>query len=202
MADEDALALDVVFGLAGRSVPAEHAFALAQAVVAWLPWLGGEPAAGVHRLRTAPTGYGMALLAHRAKLVLRVPRPRLSEALALAGRSLDVGGTELAVGSGVVRPLKPWATLHAGQVAAGAGDEAAFQEEVREWLGARALDCEFITGRQRTVRTPEREIVGFSVVLHGLRPAASLRVQDEGMGAHRLLGCGIFVPHKSIAAVG
>ncbi len=50
-------------------------------------------------------------------------------------------------------------------------------------------------------RAGAREIAGFSVVLHGVKPADSLRLQFEGMGGERGLGWGIFVPHKSIAAV-
>jgi hypothetical protein len=39
-------------------------------------------------------------------------------------------------------------------------------------------------------------------MLHGLATAASLRVLEAGVGRHRRLGCGLFVPHKSAAAVG
>ena len=61
------------------------------------------------------------------------------------------------------------------------------------------LRCEFISGRARTVVAEGREIAGYGLALHGLAPADSLRVQREGMGGERQLGCGIFVPHKSIA---
>ena len=201
MTDDEVPVIDVVFAIAGTSVPVEYAFALVGAVANWLPWLETEAGAGIHRLRTAPTGYGAALLANRAKLALRVPRDRLADALMLSGRTLHVGGSDLVVGAGVARPLQPWATLHSAHVAAGGADEAMFQEDVAQWLSARGVACEFITGRGRTVTAGEREIRGFSVVLHGLRPAASLRMQCEGMGTDRALGCGIFVPHKSIAAV-
>lgn len=202
VADDEAPAIDVVFALAGMGVPVEHAYGLARAVLRWLPWMEGEPRAGIHRLRTSPTGYGTALLAHRAKLALRVPRHRLDDALALAGRTLEVGGSELAVGRGAPRALQPWPTLHSAHVVAQAGDEAAFQLEVAQWLRDHGVACEFITGRRRAVRAGEREVVGYSVVLHGLSPAASLDMLYEGMGGERTLGCGIFVPHKSIAAVG
>lgn len=201
LADDEAAVVDVVFALRGSSVPAEHAFALARAVLRWLPWMESDPRAGIHRLRTAPTGYGAALLAHRAKLVLRVPRERRDDALALAGRTLAFAGADLEVGSGAPRPLAPWPTLHAAHVAATA-DEEAFQGEVAQWLRGRGLACEFITGRRRRIRAGEREVAGYGVVLHGLAPAASLAVMCEGMGGERTLGCGIFVPHKSIAAVG
>ena len=39
-------------------------------------------------------------------------------------------------------------------------------------------------------------------MLHGLSAADSLTVQRAGIGPHRALGCGLFVPHKSAAAVG
>jgi len=199
--DDEAPAIDVVFGLAGTSVPAEYAYGLWHAITEWLPWFDVESQAGIHRLRTAPTGYGVALLAHRAKLALRVPQRRLGETLTLAGKTLTVDGCSLVVGQGTARALRPWATLHAVHVAAGAAGEAAFQQEVAQWLSTRGVVCEFITGRRRTVTAGEREIVGFSVALHGLAPAASLRMQSEGMGGDRALGCGIFVPHKSITAV-
>jgi CRISPR-associated protein Cas6 len=131
-----------------------------------------------------------------------VPERRLADTLALAGAKLSVGGSDLAVGAGVARPLRPWATLHSQHVAMDAGtEESAFQDHVGAWLRARGYACEFITGRRRTVAAAEREIVGFSVALHGLAPDASLRMQREGMGGERALGCGIFIPHKSIAAV-
>jgi len=39
------------------------------------------------------------------------------------------------------------------------------------------------------------------LMLHDVPPHKSLQIQDEGMGRNRLLGCGIFIPHKSIAPV-
>jgi CRISPR-associated protein Cas6 len=202
VAEDGAAAIDVVFGVAGTTLPADHAYALRGAVLRFLPWLDAESGAGIHRLRAAPTGYGVVLLAQRAKLTLRVPRRRLGDALALAGRTLSVAGSELAVGAGSPRPLAPWGTLHAQQVAMEEGGlETAFQDEVGAWLRTRGIVCDFITGRRRILAVAEGEIVGFSVALHGLSPAASLRVQCEGMGRGRALGCGIFVPHKSIAAL-
>ena len=42
---------------------------------------------------------------------------------------------------------------------------------------------------------------GFSVLLHGMTPELSLRLQERGLGELRLQGCGIVVPYKSVAAV-
>jgi len=193
-------AIDVVFGLEGTSLPDEYAYDLWREVTRRLPWFGGEAVAGIHPLKTSPGGEGIVLLARRAKLVLRVPEHRSGDALALAGCTLDVGAG-LAVSGGAARSLQPWHTLHAQRVATAARDEAAFGDEVARWLAARAVVCEFITGRRRTQRAGAREIAGFSVVLHGVKPADSLRLQFEGIGGERGLGWGLFVPYKSILAV-
>jgi CRISPR-associated protein Cas6 len=192
--------VDVVFGLDGASLPAEYAYDLWREVHRRLAWLEDEASAGIHPLKTSPGGEGVVLLARRAKLVLRVPERRLGDALALAGTRLDVG-SGLAVSGGAAKPLHPWHTLHAQRVATGARDEAAFGDEVAGWLAARAVVCEFITGQRRTHRAGPREISGFSVVLHGVKPADSLGLQFEGMGGERGLGWGLFVPYKSILAV-
>jgi hypothetical protein len=39
-------------------------------------------------------------------------------------------------------------------------------------------------------------------MLDGLTVEDSLRVLESGLGAHRRLGCGVFVAHRSAVAVG
>ena len=197
---DDVRVTDVVFALAGTSLPAEHAYALWREIVRWLPWFEDEPMVGIHPLRAAPGTGETVLLARRAKLVLRVPRARMPEVRALAGRSLAIGAG-LEVGAPVERPLRPWATLHAQRVALDVVDEVAFGDEIIHRLATYDVRCECMTGRRRMQQAGERDIEGYSVVLHGLRPEDSLRVQCEGVGADRALGWGIFIPHKSIAAV-
>jgi CRISPR-associated protein Cas6 len=194
--------VDVVFGLAGTSVPLDYAYALWAAVRERLRWLDADPRAGIHPLRVVATGYGVALLPRRAKLTLRVSREHATDALALCGASLRVGDAELRVGAGAERPLRDWATLYASQVTTGAVDEPVFASDVATALRALRVRCGgSITGRQRRASAGGREIVGFSVLLDGLAAADSLRVQCEGLGGARAQGWGIFVPHKRLAAV-
>ena len=47
-------AVDVAFAIEGRSLPRDHAQALADALAAHLPWLAGHPTAGVHPLKLVP----------------------------------------------------------------------------------------------------------------------------------------------------
>lgn len=196
-------AVDVVFELAGSSVPVDYAHALWSAVRERLDWLDADPRVGIHPLRAVATGYDVALLPRRAKLTLRVSRERATDALALSGASLRVGEGDLRVGAGAERPLRDWATLYAFQVTTGAVDEPVFASDIDAALRALRVRCGgSITGRQRRASAGGREIVGYSVLLDGLATGDSLRVQCEGLGGARAQGWGIFVPHKRLAAVG
>lgn len=192
-------AVDVLFELSGSHVPADYATVLAVAVTAALPWFAAEPRAGIHPLRAALSTHGTLVLARRARLVVRVPESRAAQALALAGRRLDLQGEPVTVGAGHAKALAPCATLFAQRVATGARDEQGFHEDVVRGLAELGVRCELISGRARSVRAEDREVVGYSLALHGLAPADSLRVQAEGIGGERHLGFGIFVPHKAIA---
>ena len=64
------------------------------------------------------------------------------------------------------------------------------------------IGCKVVCGRRRSARAHAGEFAGFGLMLYELSPEHSLSLQKTGLGAGRKLGCGIFVPHKSAAAVG
>ena len=74
---------------------------------------------------------------------------------------------------------------------------ATVQRAVARWESG----CQVIVGRAGNRRADTGPLVGFSVMLHGVSPAVSLRAQAEGVGGYRKLGCGVFVPHRSADAV-
>lgn len=198
--------VDVAFALSGRTLPREHGGALALALVRHLPWLAQEPGCAVHRVKVVAGAAAQALLPQRARLLLRVPRERSPELQALDGAVLDVAGHRLQLGPPRVHELLAHGTLYAAAVvAAGAGaDEAAFLRAVADELAALEVQGRCICGLRRQLRGADAEetpLEGFSLMLDGLTPAHSLRLQQRGLGAHRLMGCGVFVPHRSAAAL-
>lgn len=193
--------VDVVFGVRGGFLPADHAYALHRAVAAVLGWLDDEPAAGVHPLRGASAVAEGLVLGRRARLVLRVPAARAEACAQLEGAQLDAGGL-LALGSAVARPLAPYPVLYSRFVATGAQDEAGFQADARRLAAEAGLDCELIVGRRREGFDGRVTVAGHSLMLHGLSDEDSLAAQYAGIGQGRKLGRGLFVPHKSIAPVG
>lgn len=198
--------VDLAFAIEGDRLPRDHRELLASALEAALPWLADTPDAGVHRLNvvTMTAGGGtQALLSRRTRLVLRVPRERAADTGALVGTTLDLGGHTLRVGALHARELLPWGTLYAHVVAADADavpDEAAFMHEVEDQLRKLGVPCRPICGRLQQLESGRLQ--GYSLMLDGLSAADSLRLQAVGIGRHRRLGCGVFVPHKSAAAVG
>lgn len=206
MQEQDAaLLVDLVFPLAGRSLPREHAQPLLQALLQELPWLGTEPQAGVHPVKLVPGGDAQALLSQRARLLLRLPRQRVDDASALAGRTLTVGDSRVQLGVPHLRELMPHATLYAHAVAAPSEDEAEFARVVAAGLEELGLRAPWICGKRHNRHAPgqaEQPRTTFSLMVHTLPPADSLRLQEHGLGGCRLLGCGLFVPHKTTAAVG
>jgi CRISPR-associated protein Cas6 len=194
--------VDVAFALQGRDLPRDHRLLLARALADALPWLDDEPQAAVHPVNVVHGLAETALLSQRTRLLLRVPRQRVQALQPLAGLTLQVGASELRLGAPQQRELLPHATLYAHFVDAGAEDEAGFLDTVAAALQTLDAACHSVCGRAHSVRGPEGPLRGFSLMLHGLRAAASQRIQEHGLGGHRLMGCGVFVPHKSAAAVG
>jgi CRISPR-associated protein Cas6 len=192
--------VDMAFAITGGRLPAEHRGALADAIDAALPWLALTPDAGMHPLKLARGG-PEPLLSNRTRLTLRLPRSRAPEAAALAGRELPVGDGRLRLGDAHARELLPWGTLYAHCVAALDGDdELGFLQAVQAELDALGVAGRVICGLAR--RGAGGAVQGYGVMVDGLSATDSLALQRHGVGAGRRFGYGLFVPHKSAAAVG
>lgn len=193
--------LDVSFELRGDVIPRDHAYSLFRALAGRLEWLEAEPAAGVHPIHGTVSASGDIFLGGRARLVLRLDAVRAEQVLGLAGATLDVG-SGLEVGAGRMRELMPFATQYSHFATTGTADEVEFLAQAAQLLKEAGIPCGLICGKARVARLPEGEVRGFSLLLHGLTMEQSIAVQETGLGEGRKLGCGIFVPHKSLAAVG
>lgn len=193
--------VDLVFALHGEAVALDYADLLWRVLEPELPWLAEEPAAGIHPLAGVSPGDRELYLTHRARLTLRLPAERVEAAQVLCGRRLDLGG-EVAIGEAAVRPLSQIPTLYSSFVTVGVDSEDGFLSACREHFRAAAIPAELVCGKARVGRGAHGQWHGYSLMLFGLSIENSLRVQREGLGGERKRGCGIFIPHKSVAAVG
>lgn len=193
---------DIAFPVAGDIIDRDYPVALYRALVERLPWLENEALAGVHPIRGLTPCAGGMLVGGRTRLVLRVPEQRADACAALEGAEIEVPAL-LRLGHPTRRELLPHPVLHTRLVITGARDEMAFLNEVSGELAALGIECDTIVGKRGELRLdPDSTLVGYSLMLHGLSPAGALLAQERGVGRQRKLGCGLFVPHKSVAAVG
>ena len=192
---------DVQFDLDGKAVPEDHGEALLEALAPHLPWLAETPLAGIHPIHGASTGHGTLVINRRAKLVLRLPTEKAAAAAALCQQSIDLGCGPIRIGALKEKPLMPFGYLYAPLVNMGTSVEADFLAAARAAFDALGVQGGLIPGKHRRMRTPQGEISGYSLMLHDVTLEQSITVQETGIGQHRLLGCGVFVPHKSIKEV-
>ena len=206
-------AIDIAFRLSGRWLPVDHACALRGAVLNVLPWLEHEPAAGIHSIHGAESGNGwerpgrgpgeMLPLSRRTRLLLRVPAGRAEETTALCERRLDIDGCEVVTGARQPRPLRPAGAVFARYVVDEEdGDEECFVERVASALEALSVSArKLLCGRSHRIGSAQTVLCARSLLIADLGPEESLTVQCRGIGPGRLLGCGLFVPHKDIGPV-
>lgn len=207
--------VDVVFNIDCRCLPIEHTHALSSALRAALPWLDAEQDAGIHMIHGAESGNGwmrpdgsqgdaLLYLSRRTKLELRVPKQRVAAASALSGSTLEVGGHPLKVLDAQVRLLSNITTLFSRYVIADARlDEENFLRTSSAQLQALGVRCgKMLCGRSHEIDLPGERLFTRSLMLAELNVQGSILLQQKGLGRGRTLGCGLFLPHKDIKAVG
>ncbi len=207
---------DISFRLHCRNLPSEipvdHSEALRLEIMKALPWIEQDPIAGIHTVYGAATGNGwirpdgesFVSLSARTRLSLRLPRARLDDAKSLEGQTLIIGEQVLEIGPSRNKLLVASTTIFCRSLAGDqTNDESRFTAEIVDQLSDHGIRAKkMLCGRQHLITTANGAIHARSVMLADLDLEDAIRIQQSGLGPHRLNGCGIFIPHKSIAAVG
>ena len=204
--------VDVVYSIECRALPVDHAYALSQAIQRALPWFAQEDSAGLHTIHVAESGNGwmrpdradaLLYLSRRTKLTLRLPKHRIEDAGKLTGQTLDIDGKPLRVEKSVVRPLSTITTLFSRYIVIRDGtDEDVFLQDAMALfhkMGVRPK--KMLCGMEHVIATPDRPIRARSLMLADLAVEESVKLQQQGLGPDRKLGCGLFIPHKDIREV-
>ena len=211
-------AVDLVFRVSGSAVPRDHGYALYAAVSRVIPSVHRSTDIGIFTIRGMPAGDGTLLLTDRSALRFRVPAARLPELLPLAGKALELEGYRLRLGVPQVAALIAAPALASPLVLIKLAEKGnptvggivtpdAFLAAARRKLIAMAIQAEpgiqtIRTGpragqaRRRVMRVKDQTHVGFAMVVQGLTAGESIRLQEEGLGGRRLMGCGLFLPAR------
>jgi CRISPR-associated protein Cas6 len=208
--------VDLVYSISCKCLPLDHAYSFSNAVRAALPWMDDEPQAGIHLIHGAESGNGwmrpedaaneLLHLSKRSRMTLRVPKHRVEDALGLAGETLDIDGHSLEVGKAKVKLFSTMPTQFARYVVVPEGisheDEAAFMAyAVEELKGLSIRLRKLLCGRAHALQHPDGDLYTRSIMLADLELDEAVVLQQQGIGRHRKIGCGLFIPHKGIKAV-
>lgn len=200
--------IDLQFRIRCATLPVDHAWPLAQAIQQYLPWFLEEPRAGLHLIHGAESGNGwerpeagdaLLHLSKRTPLTLRLPLALAAEAESLAGNTLDVAGHAMEIQQPRQKPLAMTRFLYARHVAA---DPALPEELFIAWavdelkrMGLRFK--KILCGKAHTLENPDGPIHTRSLMVAELSFEDAITLQEQGLGPHRGLGCGLFLPQKS-----
>jgi CRISPR-associated protein Cas6 len=190
--------IDLVFDLKGEMLAEDYPFDLWNALLQHLPMLSEHADIGVLPLRDIKQS-ATTSLPKRAKLVLRIPVSLSDTASELSGKELLISGSKLTLGTCKKREIKHYPTIHA-QLVTGDIDETNFINEINQQFAAMGITGKIICGLRHILTGQTQQINGYSLVLHDLTAEASLKLQYQGLGSARHLGCGIFVPYKVISS--
>jgi len=205
--------LDVVFGISCRALPVDHAYELSRAIIKELPWIDDEPNVGIHTIHVAASGNGwirpddaneLLYPSRRTKLTLRIPKARLENVQSLIGKTIDVAGNALTINNMTPKSLSEITTIFARYIVAeGATDEMEFMQQIL--VALKALDIQpkkMLPGKETQLASDSGTLITRSLMIADLKLEQSLRLQQIGVGSHRWMGCGLFLPHKHINEIG
>jgi len=208
--------VDLVFDIQCRELPVDHAHELSVALEALLPQLQQDSRLGVHTVHLAGSQNGWErpdpklgqklILSRRTKLTLRVPGEKSQQVRdALHGADLDIGGCSLKIGKSRQKKLSSQGTIFSRSVVLEPGeenDENAFLQRIVSHLAAQGIRVKkALCGMTTEVAGADGPIQTRSIMIANLRAEESVRLQQQGVGPMRHMGCGIFIPHKGIEAV-
>jgi len=205
--------VDLSFKVQCKQLPLDHAYALSQAIQQELPWFAQESLAGIHLIHGAESGNGwirpqepdaLLSLSRRTRFMLRLPKHRMQDATDLAGRKLSVAGYELILSEPHEKPLTAISTIFARYIITdNIENEEVFLNKTAELLNKEGIQVKkMMSGLAHVLRMPEENLHTRSLMIDGLKIEESIHLQQHGLGEARIFGCGLFLPHKGIDAVG
>ncbi len=205
--------IDSSFRLIGKTIQVDHAWVLSQSTKKSLPWYVDDDLAALHLIHVAESANGwqrpegareILHMSRRTRLYLRLPGSRLQDAAQLKGKTLYLGTEPIKLGDYKVRSLSKSAVIFARYLDMQDNvNESLFLEKVRiELEEKRIFARKMLCGRVQTLQCPSGDLITRSLMLADLPVKDSVKLQQVGLGGNRKIGCGVFIAHKGIDAVG
>lgn len=201
---------DVLFSMECKSLPVDHAWALSQQIKKYLPWMDEYSGAGIHNIHVAESNNGWnrpddanALLfpSKRTKLMLRIPAEKYTEVEKLVGAAFKIDGHQIQLGKYKKKPLGNSGVIFARHMLIQENQsENEFLLDTAKEIKSRTnrVVKKMLCGKTHTIKTSKKILKTIHLMIADLDDETSIKLQQDGLGKGREIGCGLFLPHKSI----
>ena len=187
--------VDLCFNIRGKTVPVDHGFDLFSGINRLLPLFHEAQDVGLKLIRGRYVGEGLLSLQPNSWLVFRLRSSGLSPYINLAGNSLDLRGHLIQIGVPKTRALNPSPAIYSHLVTTRNGqDQERFLTEINRQFSEMSVKAEVHLGDRKTFTVHDKKVVGYSLQILGLSDEDSIKVQEQGLGGRRKMGCGFFEP--------
>ncbi|MBT7543516.1 MAG: type I-MYXAN CRISPR-associated protein Cas6/Cmx6 [Gammaproteobacteria bacterium] len=201
--------IDVSFRVDCNKISADHAYDLFEAVSSKLPIINDIDNLAIHSVYGAESGAGWErpeteiYLSKRTRFCIRTPVEYAEKVFSLDKQTLKVGEYEMKLSKPNIKKLIITDTLFCRTVVVEHNkNEDEFLEDVKKSLNLMKINVKkMLCGKEHLIKTPKKILVGKTLLITDLGKLESIKIQELGIGLGKLYGCGIFLPHKSIAPV-
>ena len=202
--------VDLSFSVDCKELPYDHAYELSSEIIKLVPEIKNDNRNAIQTLHGPMSGNGWVradgeniFLSKRAKLCLRVRKDHADKIREIEGKKIKLFGNTLNIGKSKMKSFLVVRDLFCRFVSCNEDlPEDSFLEEVQTELRAFRVNInKALCGQSKRISFGEKTLYTRSLMIADLTKEEAVILQEEGVGKHRLFGCGIFLPHKSIDAV-
>ena len=201
--------VDVSFKVDCKKIAADHSYHLFEAVLKKFPQINDINNLAIHSVYGAESGAGWErpeteiYLSKRTRFCIRTPIEYSKDFFALDKEVLKVGEYEMNLSKPNIKNLIITDTLFCRSVVIeNCKSEEDFLKNIHSSLRSMGVNVKkMLCGKEHTIQIPNKTLIGKTLLITDLEKDDSIKIQQLGLGIGKLFGCGIFLPHKSIAPV-
>ncbi len=194
--------VDLSFQVIGASLPADHGYGLYSALSHWNPEIHNLQGLSIQTITGIPDKQGKIYLTEKSRFRIRLHANQVPFAYGLAGQSLTIGTHQIRLGIPQIYELQPAADLKARIVVIkGYQEPEDFLKAALKQLNNLGIQATVVIpidheqkAERKTIKIKRFTIVGYKLGVFGLSNADSIKLQIEGLGGKRRMGCGVFIP--------
>jgi len=203
--------VDFVFQMKGSSLPSNYLGAISLALQGAIPWwndfqqisfyvnIAGEEGNGWFR---DESNNGIIHISRRTLIVFRVDEEHAHLLQSLDGFRLDIDDHSITLKFKHLKAIKPAPTLYSRYMICGEKTESEFLTEINQLLAEKNIHCKkLLCGKRRNFILKNSQITTCSLMMEDLQKEDSIVIQLFGLSEFQKIGCGVFIPHKSVSVI-